>query len=220
MRIVFFLLLTGVSTAAGAQFLPRGGFNEWGMHLFAIIGSTDYDFDGGAAARNDGGAGIGLSLTRNLNNYFAVGLEGTLAQFNYRASIAPGAGNAGARFEANGDMESAALRAHATWNLISGPWTPFLSVAAGVIFLDPELTGEPPANACWVYPFHGQVCGDKAPQTSLTRLTYGAGAGLRYDLPGKQGYVRGYVGGEWIEFSEASSMVGYPVIRADFGVRF
>ena len=51
------------------------------------------------AARNDGGAGIGLSSARNLNDYFALGAEITLAEFNYRASIAPGAGNAGAGFD-------------------------------------------------------------------------------------------------------------------------
>jgi hypothetical protein len=215
---LLFALMT-ISTPALAQVEPRAATNEWSMHLLAI-GSKHYAFEGGAAARNDGGAGIGFSMARNLNSYFALGVETTLAEFNYRASIAPGAGNAGAGFETRGDMESGTLRAHATWNLLSGPVTPFLTAAAGVIFLDTNLAGDPPANACWVYPWYGQVCSDKAPGTTLARLSYGAGAGMRFDLPRRQGFIRAYAGGEWIEFSEATSSVGYWQVRTDFGLPF
>ena len=214
------LLLLAVSTGAWSQVLPRGGTNEWSMHVLAIVGSSRYTFESGASAVNDGGAGIGISVARNLNNYFAVGLEATLAEFNYRASIAPAAGNPGAGFETRGDMESGALRAHATWNLLRGPVSPFLTAAAGVIFLDPDLAGDPPANGCWVYPWYGQVCGERSPQSTLARLTYGAGAGLRFELPSKGGFVRAYAGGEWIQFSEASNSVGYLQLRADFGLYF
>jgi hypothetical protein len=218
MKSLLFILLI-ISSAASAQVEPRGGTNEWSLSLLAV-GSKRYEFEGGASARNDGGAGIGLSATRNLNDYFAVGVEGTLAEFDYRASMAPGSGNAGAGFDTHGDMETVALRVHGTWNLLSGPLTPFVSAATGVIFLDTNLAADPPANACWVYPWYGQVCGDKAPRTTLARLSYGAGAGLRLDLPRKQGFVRAYLGGEWIEISEALSTVGYVQFRADFGVRF
>lgn len=207
-----------LSSGAAGQVLPRGGSSEWSVNLLAIVGSTD-EFEGGAAARNDGGVGIGLSVARNLNNYFAVGVEGTFAQTQYRATVAPGAGNAGTGFEARGTLESAALRVHATWNLLSTPVTPFLTLGGGVIFLDTDLA-DPPANACWSYPWHGQVCSDKAPQGTLARLTYSAGAGLRFDLPGRQGFVRAYAGGEWIEFAEALSTVATVQFRADFGLRF
>jgi hypothetical protein len=220
MKRIFLVVLMGCSGTALAQVAPRGGSSEWGMHLHGIVGSTRYTFEGGAAAQNDGGAGIGIWVARNLNNHFAVGLEATLAEFNYRASVAPGSGNAGSGFDTRGDMESGTLRANFTWNLLSRPLTPFLSAAAGIIYLDPDLSGDPPANACWVYPWYGQVCGDKVPRNALTRLSYGAGGGLRYDLPRQEGFVRAYVGGEWIEFSEALSTVGYLTIRADFGLRF
>jgi hypothetical protein len=216
---VLILLSVAISSAAFAQIPPRGATDEWSLHLL-VIGSKHYAFEGGATATNDGGAGIGISSARNLNDYFALGAEITLAEFNYRASVAPGAGNAGAGFDTPGDMESAALRAHVTWNLLSGPVTPFVTAAAGVMFLDTNLRGEPPASGCWVYPWYGQVCSDKAPRTTLTRLTYGAGAGLRFDLPRQRGFIRVYAGGEWIEFSEALSTVGYFQFRADFGLPF
>jgi hypothetical protein len=88
------------------------------------------------------------------------------------------------------------------------------------MFLDTGLAGDPPANACWSYPWYGQVCSDKAPSTTLTRLTYGIAAGLRYELPRKQGFVRALVGADWIDFREALGPVGYVTLRADFGIGF
>ena len=104
----------------------------------------------------------------------------------------PGSGNAGAGFDSHGDMESLALRVHGTWNLLARRLTPFLTAGAGVVFLDP----------------------------TLARFSYGAGAGLRFELPRNHGFMRAFVGGEWIEISEAASRVGYVQFRADFGLRF
>lgn len=205
--------------AAQAFAQSRAQTNEWSLDLF-IVGSKHYVFEGGASARNDGGAGIGLSVTHNLNEHFAVGLDATLSEFDYRASVAPGAGNAAAGFQSEGNMESAGLRLHATWNLLARPVTPFLTAGAGVVFLDTNLGSPPPANACWIYPWYGEVCSDQAPKSTLARFTYGLGGGLRFDLPRDLGFIRAFVGGEWIQFSEALSPVGYLQVRADFGLRF
>ena len=213
MKPLLLWLLLALSAPAWAQ--SRAGTDEWSLNLFAIA-PRNYAFEGGATARNDGGAGIGLTVTHNLNDYFAVGLEGSLSTFNYRATVTGSAGS----FATDGDMEAGALKAHVTWNLLARPLTPFLTASAGVMLLDPDLGGDPPANACWNYPWYGEVCSDKTPTTTLTRLTYGLGAGLRYELPRKQGFVRALVGAEWIDFREALSPVGYVTLRADFGLTF
>jgi opacity protein-like surface antigen len=215
-KLAICLLLTLPGTLYAQS---RAGTNEWSLDLF-VVGTKHYAFEGGASARNEGGAGIGLTLTHNLNDYFAVGFDATLSEFDYRAGVAPGAGNAAAGFQSEGNMETAGLRFHATWNLLARPVTPFITAGAGVVFLDPNLESGPPANACWIYPWYGEVCGDKAPRGNLTRFTYGVGAGVRHDLPRDLGFVRISVGGEWIHFSEALSPVGYVQFRADFGLRF
>lgn len=217
MKRIAFCLVLALSGETLAQ--ARGDTDEWSLNLF-VVGTKHYAFEGGATARNDGGAGIGLTLTRNLNDYFALGIDASLSEFNYRATVAPGAGNGAANFATDGDMETAALRAHAIWNLLARPLTPFLTAGAGVMFLDTNLGADPPAAACWVYPWYGEVCGARAPTNTLTRLSYGIGAGLRYDLPRNQGFVRALVGGEWIAFSGALSAVGFVKFSADFGLRF
>lgn len=207
-------LLMALSAPALAQ--SRAGTDEWSFNLFAID-PKDYAFEGGATVRNDGGAGVSLTVTHNLNDYFAFGLEGALSTFNYRATVV--SSTAGS-FETDGRMETGALRAHVTWNLLARPLTPFLTASAGVMFLDTNLAGDPPANACWNYPWYGEVCSDKTPTNALTRLTYGVATGVRYELPRKQGFVRALVGAEWIDFREALSPVGYVLVRADFGISF
>jgi opacity protein-like surface antigen len=215
-RILFFLFCLA-ATPAMAQL--RADTNEWSLDLF-VVGSKHYEFEGGASARNHGGGGIGLTVTRNLNDYLAVGVEATLSEFDYRAGVAPGAGNAAAGFQREGSMETAGLRFHATWNLLARPVTPFLTAGAGVVFLNTNLESDPPTNACWIYPWYGEVCGDKAPRSNLARFAYGVGAGVRYELPRDLGFIRAFVGGEWIHFSEALSPVGTTQFRADFGLRF
>ena len=215
----FFIVLLCLAAAPALGQPIRGDSSEAGLQFF-VVGSKNYTFEGGASARNDGGVGMGLFVARNLNDYFSIGLEGQVAQWDYRASVAPGASNAGAGYDTTGSMETAAVRLNATWNLLSRRWTPFVTAGAGAIFLDTNLDSEPPANACWIYPWYGQVCGAAAPRGTLTRFTYNAGLGLRADLVGKQGFVRAYVGGEWIALSEATSTVGYVQARLDFGLQF
>jgi len=212
MKKLLWLLMALSAPALGQS---RAGTDEWSLNLFAI-GSRHYAFEGGATARNDGGAGVSLTVTHNLSDYFAFGLEGSLSTFNYRATATGSAGS----FQTDGDMEAGALKAHVTWHLLARPLTPFLTASAGVMFLDTNLDSDPPANACWTYPWYGEVCSDKAPTNALARLTYGVGAGLRYELPRKQGFVRALLGAEWIDFREALSPVGYVTLRADFGIGF
>jgi len=214
-RVLALLLMV----LAAPAFAQRGGTDEWSLNLL-VQGSKRYAFEGGASARNDGGAGIGLTLARNLNDYLAIGADLTLSDMDFRASVAPAAGNALAGFDSDGNMETLALRLHATWYLLPGRITPFVTGGAGVIFIDAEFRSKPPADACWTYPFYGQVCGASPPSTSLARFAWGAGAGVRVDLPDYPGFVRVMLGGEWIDFREASSPVGYVQLRADFGVRF
>lgn len=213
------LVLTMVCSPAFAQTAPRGQTNDFSIHLIAI-GSKDYRFEDGASARNNGGGGVGATVARNLNDHFAVGADLTFSQFGLRSRIAPGDGNAGAAFETEGDIEQAAFRLHATWSLLSGPTTPFLTAGIGANYLNPTFDSNPPASGCWVYPLYGQVCGATPPTSPVLRLGYGAATGVRIDLPRRQGHIRVMVGGEWLEIPEAASTVGYIQFRADFGISF
>jgi hypothetical protein len=224
------VLLSLLTLPATAQI--RGPSNEWSLNLHSI-GSHRYSFEGGASARNDGGAGFAGSLAHNLNDYFSLGGELTVGEFDHRASVVAAPGNAAGSFDTRGRMELVTLRAVATWYLLvtlravatwylrARPITPFLTAGAGVTFLDTNFVGDAPSSGCWIYPWYGEVCGAKPPDTTLGRFSYGASLGARWDLEANHGFLRALIGGEWIRLSEASSgRVGYVQVRADFGIRF
>jgi hypothetical protein len=54
----------------------------------------------------------------------------------------------------------------------------------------------------------------------MTRLTYGAGAGWRFDLERDRGFVRLLVSGEVIDWPTPPGELRNVEFRADFGARF
>lgn len=223
MRRAFFLLslllCAAFSSHGYSQQHPRSGQREWSLQPH-ILGSRDYLFAGGAAARLDGGLGIGIGMAKNLNDYFAVGVDLSLSALDYRATVVPGSGNAGASFDSSGLLERATLRFSGTWYLLSSRTTPFLTGGLGATYLDPDLEAAPPASACWNYPWWGQFCGPQAPQHGLTRFSYALGAGLRHDLPRERGFWRALVSGEWIDWPGPPERLGNIEFRVDFGLKY
>jgi len=215
----FLLLALCLAASPGFAQSARSGTSEWSLNLL-LDGSRSYDFEGGAALRIDGGYGVGLTWAHHFSEHLALGSDATFGVFDYRARVAPGSGNAGAGFDALGTMETATLRLHATWHLLAQPVTPFLTAGAGVTIVDTNLGDTTPASGgCWVYPWYGTVC-SVAPGHTLTRLSYGAALGMRFDLPRDQGFIRAMVGAEWIDVPDAMGSIGYGLMRVDFGVRF
>jgi hypothetical protein len=220
MRLLLVLLALASAPAFSQAPPPRDNTNDISVHLL-ILGTGHYRFENGVDMRNDGGGGIGASVARNLNNHIAVGADLTFSAFGTRSHVTPGTDNPHGAFDVDGDVEMAAIRLHATWYLLSGPVTPFITGGVGANYVNPTFDSHPPVNdRCWNYPMYGEVCRDTSPTRPLLRLGYGAGAGVRVDLPRRQGFLRLMASGEWIEFSEATSTVGYVQVRADFGIAF
>ena len=220
MKFVFSLLLFAVAVQSEAQTFSRAGMREYSLQPF-VLGTKSYDFGVGASARTDSGIGIGLGFTQHLNDYLAVGVEFTLSEMEYRARVAPGAGNAAAAFDAEDVLERGTVKLHATWHFLRGPLTPFVTGAAGVTYMDPGADIVPPGPGCWVYPWWGQFCGERPPSHNFTRFTYGAGAGMRWDMGGNRGFLRLLASSEWIDWPDQppGTLRTYE-LRADFGARF
>ena len=210
------LLLAAFSTEA--QPFSRAGLREYSLQPH-LLGSRSYDFEGGAKAKLDTGLGIGLGVAHHWNDHLAFGYDIAIASVDYRASVVPGAGNAGAAFDTSDVMERATLRVNATWHLFAGPSTPFVSANVGVTHLDPDIQA-PPAGGCWIYPWWGQFCGAQPPTHGMTRLSYGGGAGWRFDLDRNRGSVRLLVSGESIDWRGPPGALRNVEFRADFAAHF
>jgi hypothetical protein len=213
---LLFLFLAG--NALGQTHFSRAGLREYSLqpHLF---GSRSYEFEGGARARVDGGYGIGLGFAHHFSDHLALGVDFTLAAVDYRATVVPGAGNAGAAFDQSATLERGTVRVNATWHLLASRSTPFVTANLGAVYLDPGVL-EPPAVACWSYPWWGAFCGAQSPSHGMTRLTYGAGAGWRWDLAGNRGFVRLLASAERIDWPGPPGSLDNVEVRADFGAPF
>jgi len=217
--LIGFLLIALFTEDVVGQSFSRAGRREYSLQP-QLFGSRSYTFADGAAARIDGGVGIGLGFAQHLNDYLAFGVDFAMGTLDYRATITPGAGNTGAAFDSSGVMERASLRLHGTWHLFSGRTTPFLTAGVGATHLDPDLESAPPSAGCWNYPWWGQFCGAQPPTHGMTRLSAAAGAGLRHELAGERGFVRLLAGAEWIDWPGPPNTLRNVEFRADFGARF
>jgi hypothetical protein len=218
MNVVVFALVALMAGNAFSQTFSRAGLREYSLQPH-VLGSRTYDFEGGARARLDTGLGIGLGFAQHWNDYLAFGFDIAIASVDYRATVVPGAGNAGAAFDTSDVMERASLRLSATWHLFAGRSTPFLTANAGVTHLDPDIQA-PPAGGCWIYPFWGQFCGAAPPTHGMTRLSAGAGAGWRLDLDRNRGSVRLLISAERIDWPTPPGSLDNVELRADFAARF
>ena len=219
MNAVVFALLALLAGSAFSQTpFSRAGLREYSLQPF-LLGSRTYDFEGGAKAQLDTGLGIGLGVAHHWNDHLAFGYDIAIASVDYRATVVPGAGNAGPAFDTSDVMERATLRVNATWHLLAGPSTPFVTANVGVTHLDPDIQA-PPAGGCWIYPWWGQFCGAEPPTHGMTRLSYGGGAGWRFDLDRNRGSVRLLVSGEAIDWPGPPGPLRNVEFRADFAARF
>ncbi|MGQ0547824.1 MAG: hypothetical protein ACT4P3_21260 [Betaproteobacteria bacterium] len=215
---IFLTVLLFPAFVVEAQPYSRAGLREYSLQPH-VLGSRSYDFEGGSQAQLDTGLGIALGVAHHVNDYLAFGYDVALATVDYRATVTPGAGNAGAAFHSSDVMDRATLRLNATWHLLARRSTPFLTANVGVTHLDPDV-GPPPAAGCWIYPFWGQFCGAEPPTHGMTRLSAGAGAGWRFDLERNRGSVRLLVSGESIDWPGPPGALRNVELRADFGARF
>jgi len=91
-----------------------------------------------------------------------------------------------------------------TYNLLSGPFTPYISANIGSTYVD---SGVPTGNivtGCWWDPWWGYVCTPQAQTYTSTVINYGAGIGLRYDFSRKL-YIKGGVAKNYLDINSSNT---------------
>jgi len=174
---------------------------------------------GGSTAEVDADFGFGLGLAYNLNNHFSIGGELTWSQSDYKANVRPAAGNPGSTRSISGELSSSTLRMNATWNILPGAFTPFLTGGLGATWVDTNIPDGPPNSSCWYDPWWGYYCSTSQPTHNDTYFSYMAGAGLRLDFP-QSFFLRGLVAQQWLDVGGDIGTPEFTQYRIDFGFRF
>jgi len=182
-----------------------------------FVNSQNYNFEGGATLQTDTGTGFGLGWHYNFDAHWALGVEFGWGYIDYRATVQPDRTNARDPVRVNGTMYTSNLKFAGTYNLASGPLTPFLTANFGWTYVDTGVPSGLPQNDCWYWGWY-YYCGTYTPTHATTKFSYGAGLGVRADI-GRSFVLRGMVGQQYVDFASVST-APWTMWRIDLGARF
>src|SRR5262245_18914929 len=213
----FLVALALVVLAAPALAQSRAGRSDFYFSP-TFTNSQNFTSEGGTAVQVDNGTGFGFGWDYNFDAHWAGGLEFAWGDADWRATVQPGEGNTSGTRRINGTILTTSLRFTGTYNLASGPLTPFLAFNAGWTSGDTGIPDGLPQNLCWYYPWWGSYCGTYVPTKTTTRFSYGAGLGVRLDI-GRSFVLRGMASQQYVDFGNYSG-TPWTQWRVDLGARF
>ena len=146
-----------------------------------LLGTSAESSNGemGSSIDVDSAVGLGFGFAYNFNEHFAIGFDGSWVKPNYTAVF---------NTEEDGlqtlrhKMTVFNGQINGTWNILSGPFTPYLQAGLGWTYIDSNVTDGPPVTGCWWDPWWGYICSGFYNTYSTTEFSWGAEAGLRYEF--------------------------------------
>ena len=127
--------------------------------------------------------GFGFNFAYNLSSKLAVGADFEFLSPSYRAVLTAEDPNDD-DLVINHKMNQFNGRLKATFNMIDGPFTPFLDAGIGWSYFDSNVADGPPQTGCYWHPWWGYICSNYYSTFSDTLFSYGVGGGLRYEFIG------------------------------------
>lgn len=210
--------LAGLAMAqsAAAQSADREG--RWESRIGALfLNSSDADFEGGTTAEFDSDTGFRFGFAYHYTDNLEVGLNLGVGTTDYRADVA--GDEPGEFFAVRGELEYTTLTLDGTYNMLAGPFSPFLTAGIGWSWADTNIATGPPETGCWWDPWWGYVCTSFQDTRTIDGFAYGVGVGARYDVT-ETVVVLGSYRINWIDFDKAESTPDFDGFELSFGWKF
>lgn len=217
-KVLIALAALSCSVAAFAQSASRGG--NWDVSFNVLYAdSKTLNSSNGSSAEVDNGYGWGFGIGYNFNNHFGLEFNGSWRDADYTATTTPQAGNPNGARKFSGSIDVGTLAVNATYNILPGALTPFVTGGIGGTYVNTDIPAGLPVNVCWWDPWWGYYCGPVVPTKSDEYFTYNAGVGVRWDSP--QGlFLRGMVSEQWLDVGGGIGTASFTQFRFDIGTRF
>ncbi len=219
----YFASLTGSQAGASAQggdpyAGPANRDGRWeALAGVSMQGSSTVDFEGGTTAKIDSGTSFVLGAGYNFTNRLRVGAQFGYDKKDYTANVV--GDTPGESFELKGNLDSMSLMAEATYNILAGPLTPYVTGGLGWSWVDTNIATEPPTVGCWWVPWYGYVCEGYQNTKSLDGLTYEVGVGLRWDF-NRYWTASGAYNMRWVELGNAKGTPSFDGFQLLVGWKF
>ena len=204
---IIIVACTFISINAYAFSDSRDG--KWAFFLAPqFTNSKLLQFNNGAEADINEGSSIAFGFAYNLNKHIELGGTFASRSSNYTGTSIldddqDGNPDGSKKFTAN--MYTSSINFNFTYNLLSAPFTPYITANIGSTYVDSGLPTGDITTGCWWDPWYGwYVCRPVDLTYTTTELNYGAGVGLRYDFNHKF-YIKGGVNKNYIDLNSTNT---------------
>jgi len=180
------------------EFYGMGRF--WGADDVSFGRLTSLDPDGNLITADatleleDTGMG-GFGLGFNINDHWSLNGEFMFGSSDYRAEWGD--------YELRGEMWMTSGMFNVEYNILSGPFTPFVKGGLGFYYFDTGIPSGPPEWVCWWDSWWGFVCQGFAQTHTETSFAMNAGAGLRWDINDRF-FLKALGGATWVDMSSGA----------------
>jgi opacity protein-like surface antigen len=175
---ILVIALPCISSAQGSR------AHSWDVSVSAIFqDSKSIDGDGGSFLEVDSDTGIGINFAYYLNSKMSFGMDIEFLQPDYKATLVDDIGGLD-DILIDHEISQFNSRFKGTFNLMEGPFTPFLEAGLGWSYFDSNVRNGPPQTGCWWHPWYGYICENYYDTFDDTLFSYGVGVGLRYEFIG------------------------------------
>lgn len=216
------LVVPLLAAAAGPMDLYRGRKGKWEITLQPryLTGET-VGFSGGSSIKIDDDLGFGMGFGYNLTDRFALHLDWSWSNVDYKATIATtdAIGNPTGTDTYSGELDTSTVALNLTAHLLEGPVTPFVVGGIGWTYVDSNIPSGPPSGSCWWDPWYGYICTSYQDTYGADEFSYSLGIGVRADVsPGF--FLRGSWIWQWVDFSRSAGTSPFDGGRLDIGFSF
>jgi len=175
---------------------------------------------GGSSLDLDPAFGFGLGFGYNFTNNFALHLDGSWANADYKAKITTtdSGGVSTGTTSVNGTLTTTTVALNLSYYFLNRPLTPFLTGGIGWTWVDSNIPSGPPEGVCWWDPWYGYICTSYQNTYTKDYFSYNLGLGVRWDVyPGF--FLRGSVGWQWLDLGKPGT-TDFMGGRLDLGYTF
>lgn len=210
-------LFVVISTNTQANFYDSR-VEKWEFFLAPqYTNSKTLTFDNGATADINDRSSLGFGFGYNMNAHLEFSGLFSAGSSNYTGTrILDDGSDTPEKFAAN--LYTSSINFDITYNLLSGPLTPYISANIGTTYIDSGIPTGNIGTICWWDPWWGYICSPSAQTYTSTEFNYGAGLGLRYDFNRKL-YVKGGIATNIIDTS-SSNTADFTTYRLIIGFMF
>lgn len=154
------------------------------------VASKNLSFDGNTELDLNDRTGWSFGIGFNFSEYVSADVLFSSSNGSYSVSSVDTNGDP---VNYSNNMYSSTVSLGMTYNIIDGPFTPYVSGNIGMTFIDSGVPDGTGTVGCWYDPWYGEICGTTTPTKTTTEFSYGASVGVRYDFQNLL-FVKGGVG--------------------------